>query len=310
MGKSSQMIDDFKQIKKDYEFTEQDEKRLVELRPIMEKHVDDFLKDLYRFIFHLPNARKFLKDEETIKRHQAKLKEWYLDLFSGNYDDKYFEKLHKIGEVHDKLGIPNHYINATFNFIRRWFIKLLNKEFGYSRKRNLYVESLGKLLDINLDILTKAYIEEEITKYIQLSKLEKKLLKISMRFADFLDMILLGALIVLALFVIGLFIYEIFELLTGKVSIETGIIKTLGTLLILWAIAELLGEEIKHLKGSGFAVTAFISVALAAIIRKILIVSLSPEEVQKLLAYGGILLVVGIVYYLIKSKDQNKNCNV
>jgi len=298
------MFDSFEQIKKDYEFTQKDEERIKKLKPIMEKYLNEFLDKLYAFIFKLPDAKKFFKDKQTIQRHREKIKQWYLDLFSGKYDDRYFEKLHKIGEVHDRLGIPNHYINASFNFIRRFFIEKINQEFGYSRERNLYVESLGKLLDINLDILTKAYIEEERNRFLELSRLEKKLIKISKRFSDFLDITLLVALILMSFFAIGLFGFDIYELVTGKVSIEEGIIKTLGSLLILWAVAELMGEEIKHLRGGGFAVTAFISVALAAIIRKILIVSLSPEDIRKLLAYGVVLLILGIVYYLISKKSQ------
>ena len=299
------IIENFEQIKKDFEFTEKDENRIKELKPVMEKYIDEFVERLYKFIFKLPNADKYLKNEEIIKKHKEKIKEWYLELFSGDYDEKYFEKLYKIGEKHDKLGIPTHYINATFNFIRRFFIEKINQEFGYSRERNLYVESLGKLLDINLDILTKSYIEEEITKYMGLSKLERKLLKISNRFANFLDLALLVALILMSFFVVGLFIYDIYEVINGSVSIEEGIIKTLGSLLILWAVAELMGEEIKHLQGGNFPITAFISVALAAIIRKILIVSLSPKDSKVLLSYGGILLALGIVYYLIVRKDKN-----
>ena len=298
------MFESFEQIKKDYEFTEKDEQRIVKLKPYMEKYLNEFINDFYRFVFKLPEAKKFLKDDETINRHKKKIKEWYQELFSGKYNEKYFEKLHRTGEVHDKLGIPTHYINASFNFIRRWFIKKINQEFGYSRERNLYVESLGKLLDINLDIMTKAYIEEEITRFLELSRIERKLIKISRRFADFLDMVLLAALIIMAFFTMGLFSYDVLELITGHESIEKGIITTLGSLLILWAVAELMAEEIKHLQGGKFAITAFVSVALAAVIRKILIVSLSPEDIEKIVAYGGVLLVLGIVYYLLKTKEN------
>ncbi len=293
------------QIKRDYDFSIKDEERIKELKPILEKYKDEFVKEFYRFIKRFPDVKKYLSSDEVIKRHQEKIKEWYVDLFKGEYDDKYFEKLHRIGEIHDQLGIPSHYINATFNFIRRFFIRKINEEFGYSRQRNLYVESLGKLLDINLDILTKAYIEEEITRYMELSKIERKLLKISKRFANFLDIALLVALIFMSFFVVGLFIYDIYELALGHVSFEKGIVKTLGSLLILWAVAELMGEEIKHLKGGHIAITAFIGVALAAIIRKILIVSLSPEDVEKLLSYGFILISLGIVYFLITKREKN-----
>ncbi len=297
-------MESIEQLKKDYEFSDKDVERLKELKPYMEKYINEFSKDFYDFVFRFPDIKKFFKDEETVKRHDEKIRQWYIDLFSGNYDERYFEKLRKIGEIHDKLGIPNHYINASFNFIRRWFISKINEEFGYSRKRNLYVESLGKLLDINLDILTESYIEEEISRYLQFSKLERSLLKISKRFTDLLDMALLVALIFISFLAVGLFLYDMYLLIAGEVPFEAGIITTLGSLLILWAVIELMNEEIKYLKGGGFAITAFVSVALAAIIRKILIVSLTPEDIKKLLAYGGILLILGVVYYLLKkTKD-------
>jgi uncharacterized membrane protein (DUF373 family) len=299
------LMEDINQIKVDYEFTEKDEERLKKLKPIMEKYVNDFLTDLYNFIFKLPEARKYLKNEEIINRHKEKLRNWYINLFSGVYDETYFEKLYRVGEVHNQLGIPNHYINASFNHVRRWFIKKLNQEFGYTRERNLYVESLGKILDINLDIMTRSYIEEEISRYLELSKFERKLVKVSKRFADFLDIALLVALVFLSILVVGLFFYDVYQLVTLQVPFDKGIIITLGSLLILWAVAELMAEEIKHLRGGGFAVYAFVSVAIAAIIRKILIVSLSPEDIQKLLSYAGVLLILGIVYFLLKFKDKS-----
>ncbi|RMA93236.1 protoglobin domain-containing protein [Hydrogenothermus marinus] len=295
-------MESFDQIKKDFDFTPKDEERLKQLKPVMEKYLDEYINELYDFIFRLPKAKQYLKNEEIINRHKKKLKEWYLDLFSGVYDERYFEKLHKVGEVHDSLGVPTHYINASFNFTRRFFIRKINEEFGYSRERNLYVESVGKILDINLDVFTKSYIEEEISRYMEFSRLEKKLIKAAKRFKDFLDLALLVSLIFISFFVIGLLGFDVYKFVIGEVHFEEGIIATLGSLLILWAVVELMGEEIKHLKGGGFALTAFLGVALAAVIRKILIASLSPEDTKKLLAYGIILLIIGIVYYLL-----NKN---
>ncbi|WP_457643869.1 phosphate-starvation-inducible PsiE family protein, partial [Persephonella sp.] len=182
-------------------------------------------------------------------------------------------------------------------------IEKINQEFGLSEERNQLVASIGKLLDINLDVLTAAYREEELSRYQIMSKFEKVLFVASKRFADMLDFALVGALILVSFFVIGLFIYDIYQLVFGLVSIEKGILMTLGTLLVLWAVSELMQEEIKHLKGGGFAIGAFIGVALAAVIRKILIVSLSAEKVVELLSYGAIVLSLGIVYWLL-SKNR------
>ncbi|WP_457621709.1 protoglobin domain-containing protein [Persephonella sp.] len=294
----------FEQILKDFDFTERDIKNIAYLKPVMEKYKEEFIERFYQFIFRFPETKNFLKDDATVKRHQDKLREWYDDLLSGKYDYAYFLKLYRIGEKHVDIGLPTHYVNASFNFIRRFFIEKINKEFGLSEERNQLVVSIGKLLDINLDILTAAYREEELSRYQVMTKLEKTLFVISKKFSDMLDFTLVGALILVSFFVLGLFIYDIYQLVMGIVPIEKGILMTLGTLLILWAVSELMQEEIKHLKGGGFAIGAFIGVALAAVIRKILIVSLSAEKALELLSYGAIVLSLGVVYWLLAKKNR------
>ncbi|WP_457640998.1 protoglobin domain-containing protein [Persephonella sp.] len=292
----------FEQIKRDFDFTDRDVRNILKLKPVIEKYKDEFIERFYQFISRFPETKKYLKDNETVRRHQEKLRQWFDDLFSGRYDYAYFMKVYRVGEKHVEIGLPTHYVNASFNFIRRFFIEKINIEFGLSEERNEIVASIGKLLDINLDILTAAYREEELSRYQIMTKVEKTLFVISKRFSDMLDFALVGALILVAFFVLGLFIYDIYQLVMGIVPIDKGILMTLGTLLILWAVSELMQEEIKHLKGGGFAIGAFIGVALAAIIRKILIVSLSAEKALELLSYGAIVLSLGVVYWLLAKK--------
>ncbi|WP_029520694.1 protoglobin domain-containing protein [Persephonella sp. IF05-L8] len=295
-------MESFEQIKKDFDFTEEDVRNILYLKPVMEKYKDEFIDRFYKFISRFPETSRYLKSEEIIARHQEKLKEWYDDLLSGKYDYRYFQKLYRIGEKHVEIGLPTHYVNASFNFIRRFFIEKINQEFGLSEKRNQLVVSIGKLLDINLDVLTAAYREQELSRYQVMSRFEKVLYSTAKRFSDMLDFALVGALILVALFVVGLFFYDVYQLIFGIVPIDKGILMALGTLLVLWAVSELMQEEIKHLKGGGFAIGAFIGVALAALIRKILIVSLSEEKAIQLLSYGAIVLSLGIVYWLLSKK--------
>ncbi len=294
-------MENFERIKKDFQFSDEDVKNILKMRERILKYEDEFLDRFYRFIFSMPDTKNYLT-KERLKKHKEKLRLWYRDLFSGKYDKKYYQKLYRIGEKHVDIGLPPHYVNASFNFIRRFFIEKINQEYGLSEERNRLVESLGKLLDINLDVLTSAYREEELTKYKVISKVERRVINLSKRFADLLDFTLVLSLIIVSFFVIGLFAYDIYELVFLKVSFEEGIIKVLGSLLILWAVSELMTEEIKHLKGGGFALGAFIGLALAAMIRKILIASLSVSKIPELLAYSAIVLSLGIVYWLISRK--------
>jgi uncharacterized membrane protein (DUF373 family) len=300
------MIESFEDIKKDFLFTEKDVERIKKLKPIMEKYADEFIEQFYHYISNFKETKKYLDTPEKIRRHKKELKKWYLKLFSGKYDYEYFMKLYKISETHVKIGLPTHYINSSFNFIRNFIIEKINKELGLTTERNEIVKSIGKLLDINLDVLTFAYREEELTKFAAMSKAEKTILMFSRKFTDILEFGLVLALIIVSFFGFSLFAKDFYHLLFLHVDYTHGILTILGDLLILWAIVELMNEEISHLKGGKFAITAFIALAIAAVLRKILIISLSPEKKMDLAIYGGIVLVLSLSYWLLYKQHGKK----
>lgn len=76
------------------------------------------------------------------------------------------------------------------------------------------------------------------------SNLEKKLLDHLNTIGMYFNYLLAGALIIVALFAIGLFGYDIYLLFIGQTTIEKGILTTLGSLLTLWAAIELIDEKI------------------------------------------------------------------
>lgn len=298
---------DFSSLKAHYHFTREDEERLQKMRPCMESRADEFLDGFYEHIWAFGKTSEFLKDDVIIARHKDEIRRWYLNLFSGNYEITYFLKLFKIGEVHVKLGLPTHYVNAAFNYVRIFIVRGIYESCTDGSARSDTLRAAEKIIDINLDILTSSYREEEMSRFLSLSKPEKALLGFLKRFNSYINFVLALALMLVAFFAIGLFCYDVYLLLSGQVAIEKGILTVLGSLLILWAAVELIHEEIKNLRGSGVALEAFIALAIAALIRKILIFSLSSEKVMDVLYYGLLVLCLGIVYWLIATKVRPRS---
>ncbi len=293
---------DYHALKAHYRFTKEDEALLRQMKPTLGTFADEFLEGFYEFIWSFGKTADFLKDEAIIARHREKIRQWYLDLFSGTYDITYFMKLYKIGEHHVKLGLPTHYVNAAFNYVRVFTLGRIYKECGGSMDLTDRLKAVEKIIDINLDVLTSSYREEEMRRFLSLSNIEKTLLGFLKKASGFFNYLLAGALVMVALFAIGLFVYDVYLLFAVHTSIEQGILTTLGSLLILWAAIELIHEEIKHLRGGSFALEAFITLAIAALIRKILIFSLSPAKTMDVLMYGVLVLCLGISYWLIVHK--------
>ena len=202
--------------------------------------------------------------------------------------------------------VANHY-TAKASYVLEVSIWELGIEENFLNKEQHLKEirAVEKIVDMNLDALTSSYREEELGKFLSLSKSEKTILANLKKFNSYINFFLASALVLVAFFAIGLFIYDIYLLFFSDIGIEKGILTVLGSLLVLWAAIELVREEINHLQGKGFAIGAFIMLAMAALIRKILIYSLSSEKAEELLVVGAVLVGLAVAYWLVGAKRKS-----
>ncbi len=289
-------------IKENYSFTDWDAKVLMRLASIMEKHTNDFTDEFYRKIKTFKNASKYLKNEKIIKKHRDAVQGWFLKLFQGPFDDDYLYYLERIGYTHVKVELPSHYVNVSINFIRNYCTKIAIEEVPDCEERSDMIVSLGKILDMNLDILTSSYIQEEKNIFFISKKAEGKLINFAKRFSYGLNLVLLLGLVILGITVLGLFGYDLTHILSG--NIEKGLLASLGSLLMLWVVIELVDTEVDHLKGSKFSIKIFVSVAMVAIIRKILITSLKSDELNTQIFLVIALGVLGAILWIISKTES------
>ena len=153
--------DNFKTVLHNYKFSKEDALNLKSIQNLAILHTKELLEGFYKFIFEFNHARMFLHDKDILVRHEKGIELWYKNLFCGKYEEEYFEKLHFISEIHVRIGLPAHYVNAAFSYVRGFIKDCIIKE-----KRFEVLTAVDKIIDINLDILTIAYREEEQTKFI------------------------------------------------------------------------------------------------------------------------------------------------
>lgn len=151
----------YNNLLKNYKFTNEDALQLSSIKNIVCKYEDSLIEGFYKFIFEFNYAKSFLHNKEILKRHEVGIRSWFENLFCGKYDKSYFHKLNLISEVHVRIGLPAHYVNAAFSYVRGFIKDILVKEKKYE-----VLTAFDKIIDINLDILTISYREEEQTKLI------------------------------------------------------------------------------------------------------------------------------------------------
>ena len=295
---------DYQTLKEHYKFTNEEAMLLKELQPRMKELADTFVDEFYDYIWGFGKTAQFLKNKQIIEYHRQKIKEWFINLFCGQYDLPYFLYLYKIGEIHVRIGLPTHYVNSAFTFVRTFVLKSIEENFSNKEHHVKEIKAVEKIIDMNLDSLTSSYREEELSKFLSLSKIEKGILTGLKKFNSYINYFLAGALALVAFFAVGLFVYDIYLLFFSDIGIEKGILTVLGSLLVLWAAIELIHEEINHLQGKGFAIGAFIMLAMAALIRKVLIYSLSSEKGLELLIIAIVIVGLALAYWLVGGKKK------
>lgn len=295
----------FKEIKENYRFTSEHEKRLAQIRPLMEEHAEEVMSTLNLWIMGTKGTAKFFTDESRQKHVLDAQKKWFLDLFSGTYDNRYYEKLIRIGVVHVKWNVDAYFMNRAVNIVRNAGINVLGRADGAKEELIDKIISFEKILDINLDVITSSYIEEEMRSYSPVYKVKSTLITFSERFSQSMNLVLILALIGLTIGVLGLFVLDVKRLIAGDLA--GGIISALGSMLMLWVVIELMNTEIAHLKGSKFRISIFVGVALVTIIREIMIATLEHEQYQIIYYLIAAVLVIGFVYWLvIKAEEKLK----
>lgn len=289
-------------LKAHYLFTEDDAELLASLRPLAAASKEQLADRFYDYLLGIPETAQFIREPATLEKLKQTHQNWFLTLFDGIYDNQYLHNLQKIGSAHVRVGLNAHYVNVGMNIVRQFALNLIQDNFTDLTERKRLREAVEKILDINLDIMTASYREEEMRKVFVSRRLESKLIKAAERFTHGLNLVLVVALVGVSLSVVGLFIWELLHILEG--SIERGILSALGTLLILWMMIELMDNEIKNLKGGRFNILVFIGVIIVALIREILISTLRHDALETQVFLAGTLLILGIVYFLVSKSQQ------
>lgn len=228
---------------------------------------------------------------------------WFLILFSGTYDQKFYDWLIRIGRIHVKHSVDPHYMSRAMNIVRDACIDILSRTDDSSELTASKIIALGKILDLNLDIVNMAYFEEEIKILAPVYKVKSFLIDFSEKFSNAMNLILVLALIGLTLSVVALFFYDVQKLFYD--DLYHGIISALGSLLILWVMIELMATEIAHLKGGKFYISVFIGVALVTVIRDTMIAILKHEKPDTVYMLIAAILVIGFIYWLVIKAEEH-----
>ena len=293
----------FQEIRDNYRFSDLEAETLKGLLPVVEPHAPRLLRDFYNLFLQMPDAAKFLQEDAKTARLEALHRDWLLALFKGPYDERYFQRLQRVGLAHVNIGLSVHFVHVGMNFLRLQLNKIIDAEVDPKLRDGAH-SALAKIMDLNLDLIARAYHEEEMRRVFLSFKLDNALMRFAQRFTFGLNLLVLLGLMALSVGVLVVLANDISMIFRG--SREGGLAAALGSLLVLWLMIELLDAEIDRLRGGEFKFNLFVGVALVAFIRKVLVATLAHESLQTEILYLGGILILGVIFWLVTKAEAKK----
>jgi len=297
-------MESMEEILRHYHFCSADESNLARLAALLLPEAEQLAEDFYEYLAEDPYTASFFPNEAAARRRKETLQAWFQALLTERLDDRYLRRLQKIGEVHVRIGLSGHHVNAAMNFIRGHCREALYGQVSEARERQALQETLDKVLDINLDVMTSSYREEELKKYFLSQRVESALIRWTERLTYGLNLVLVVGLLAMAVAITALFAYDVVLAFQGQPDV--GAIKALGSLLILWMMIELLHAEVRYLKGGQFSLRVFLELALVAFIRKLFIAALEKTDPLSFALLLASLLVLGALFFLIIRSEKDE----
>ena len=139
--------------------TEEDEALMRKLGPRMEKYLPELSERFYAQIPLHPNAhRVFTGGDAQISHLKLTLQNWTRGLFRGVYNEDYAAERYQIGFRHVRIGLEQRYVISAMGIVRSFLNDCLLFEFPASDQRMRYSHALGKVLDLDLNLMCESYM--------------------------------------------------------------------------------------------------------------------------------------------------------
>lgn len=140
-------------------FDAADERQLLELSTWLEPHFPRVVDEFYRVLLANKEMASLFEDEHQVARQKSSLRNWLLDVFSGDYDDEYVRRHAAIGRVHLRIGLSQKYAIAMMGVIREALDAVISEHAPEGTEKITARRSIGRILDLELTVMLSTYSE-------------------------------------------------------------------------------------------------------------------------------------------------------
>lgn len=127
--------------------------------PISSK-LPSVIDSFYQGILKNPTTNAIVANQEVVSRLKKTMFIWAKALFSGVYDEAYFNRQLRIGHVHLRVGLSNAYMLIAANGLRNNLYQQIRILFPISKSDEIQL-ALSKVIDLSLMVISESYLNEQ-----------------------------------------------------------------------------------------------------------------------------------------------------
>ncbi|MBY0431266.1 MAG: chemotaxis protein, partial [Rhodospirillales bacterium] len=134
---------------------------LREFRTILAPQIDSVLEAFYRHVgANAQMARIFTTSASQAHARAMQRQHWMDNVFSGEFNERYFEQVVKIGKAHERIGLEPRWYLAGYCFTLNRLVALATQTYRKKPERLAQIVSaINKAVFLDMDLAISVYID-------------------------------------------------------------------------------------------------------------------------------------------------------
>lgn len=147
---------------------------LKEFKPILERDVDEIIKQFYAHITKVPKLRAIIDQFSSLERLAVTQKKYLLSIFPDKIDEEFIMWRVKIGGVHNRINLPPFYYLSAYQTL---YDLILPRIQNYYRKKPEQAQRLSlailRIFSFDQQVVMASYIQSYVSEIDKKAELEK-----------------------------------------------------------------------------------------------------------------------------------------
>ncbi|GAB3120479.1 globin-coupled sensor protein [Novispirillum itersonii] len=134
---------------------------LLEIRPLLERHIDSVLDAFYGYILQNPELKSLFADENRVIHARSMQKKHWLDnVFTGDFGDEYMRQVVIIGRTHERIGLEPRWYIGGYCFTLNRIVELVQQTYRKKPERSAQIlTAVNKAVMLDMDLAISVYIQ-------------------------------------------------------------------------------------------------------------------------------------------------------